>query len=489
MIDYFITRPDGRQEGPYDETALLSRIAAGKYDSEVTIWFEGLSDWEPIGNHFSLPAPPPAVPVPSCPAPPRSAATELPLEQESREAPRVLKAAIAVPRTTTPTGPTKVPTQPQPVAEQDELENDTPEEEVADIEGKSFAKKARLDLLSIRRQALKKRIPFAAIIQPILLIGLVLVGGYYFGLFESEKNDPSEDLPPTQPSAPATTAPATTEGTTPVAAAPDIIDEEDLPEYMLEDEEEVDIPGNESTSTPSATAATPSSAPEGPSLIDRMRGLFKGGKNESPATASSASNGEDAEPSDGESSTAATSTSSGRKSSSRATEEDEVDAESSSTARTLSPEDKKKLTSLKRRLRLMYKRKGNCYKKIAFYKHKIELHENCRSCYSGHCDNQGITGACRHWDMEPFDGKKVRVCHQLPRGEQRYSGIDQAISSLNTKINVIENTIARVDEKIEEMQDEIRELSGSADAVPEEPEYEYADKRSGRFSSHSSRSY
>ena len=120
----------------------------------------------------------------------------------------------------------------------------------------------------------------------------------------------------------------------------------------------------------------------------------------------------------------------------------------------------KQIATLKRKIKAMEKRKSNVETQIDFCKHKIELHELCRDCHTGNCKSQGITGACRHWAMEPFGKKRVRVCHQLPQGPQRYSGIDQAVTSLENKIDVYENTLARVEEKITELEEELEKARG-----------------------------
>ena len=139
--------------------------------------------------------------------------------------------------------------------------------------------------------------------------------------------------------------------------------------------------------------------------------------------------------------------------------------------------EEKQIATLKRKIKAMEKRKSNVETQIDFCKHKIELHELCRDCHTGNCKSQGITGACRHWAMEPFGKKRVRVCHQLPQGPQRYSGIDQAITSLENKIDVYENTLARVEEKIAELEEELEQIrsgdfSGDSD---EEDDEEHAE--------------
>jgi chaperonin cofactor prefoldin len=143
--------------------------------------------------------------------------------------------------------------------------------------------------------------------------------------------------------------------------------------------------------------------------------------------------------------------------------------------------EEKQIATLKRKIKAMEKRKSNVETQIDFCKHKIELHELCRDCHTGNCKSQGITGACRHWAMEPFGKKRVRVCHQLPQGPQRYSGIDQAITSLENKIDVYENTLARVEEKIAELEDELEQarsgdFSGDSDEEDDEDSAEDAEE-------------
>lgn len=54
MKDYFVTKGDGTQEGPYDEAYLKSRVEAGKYENDALIWCEGMDAWEPIAQHFAM---------------------------------------------------------------------------------------------------------------------------------------------------------------------------------------------------------------------------------------------------------------------------------------------------------------------------------------------------------------------------------------------------------------------------------------------------
>ncbi len=141
----------------------------------------------------------------------------------------------------------------------------------------------------------------------------------------------------------------------------------------------------------------------------------------------------------------------------------------------LTPEQRRALNSIRNRLQNMRQRRENLYRKVAYNLVKITLHELCRNCGTCNCDDQGITGACRHWARTDFDGRGVRVCHQLPAGSQRYSGIDQAISSLLNQNQVIMNTIQRVTEKIYELRAEYCDIAGSEDALPPETPCEYED--------------
>lgn len=57
---YYITKPDGSQEGPYTRQALISRIQAGKYPPGTSLWYRELPGWEPLEKHFSIPHAPSA---------------------------------------------------------------------------------------------------------------------------------------------------------------------------------------------------------------------------------------------------------------------------------------------------------------------------------------------------------------------------------------------------------------------------------------------
>ena len=53
--EYYISRPDGTQEGPYSEEQLVSRINAGKYAPDTLVWTEGMDDWAELRSLFSSP--------------------------------------------------------------------------------------------------------------------------------------------------------------------------------------------------------------------------------------------------------------------------------------------------------------------------------------------------------------------------------------------------------------------------------------------------
>ena len=46
---YYITKSNNSQEGPYDHDAFLSRCKAGKYDDQTVVWYEGLNEWVNLG--------------------------------------------------------------------------------------------------------------------------------------------------------------------------------------------------------------------------------------------------------------------------------------------------------------------------------------------------------------------------------------------------------------------------------------------------------
>lgn len=52
--EYYITRADGRQEGPYTEEQLVSRINAGKYPPDTLVWTEGMDDWAELSRLFPI---------------------------------------------------------------------------------------------------------------------------------------------------------------------------------------------------------------------------------------------------------------------------------------------------------------------------------------------------------------------------------------------------------------------------------------------------
>ena len=469
MTQYYITRPDGRQEGPYDEVALLSRVAAGKYDADVTVWFEGLAEWEPIGRHFPLPAATSAPPTAVAPLPPVAATLPSAADDYTTDAP-----GSALP----------------------EAEEYAPPAEAAPIVRRS------------KRMSQGQWVTIFCIVAVLLL--LAAGGGYFLG-----KNNP----PAMPASSPAATAPAEEED----AALP-TEDDAPLPAEEEEPQPAEDIPTPENTADAPAPAAEDEPAPQSSTPEDTADNPFvddaftddtaepdtpeqdtipAAEDAEDPSTPDTADTAvQSAEsPTPADDTTAAKDTADNEDENADTEEEedtpaaandDEDDAEEADEAdadaapKELSADEKKEVDLLKKRISNHYKRKANCYKQIALMKHKIKLHNMCRSCASGHCDSQGITGACRHWYMAPFDGKRIKVTHQLPQGAKRYSGIDQAVSSLELNIERIQKGIAEADAKIQTDSAKLTEFGCSAD-IPEEPSYEH--QRAAERSSYSGSSY
>ena len=73
MSNYYISKPDGTQEGPYDKAALFSLINKKIYTPDIYIWCESMTDWKPLREVFppkkKAPAEGAAPPPPPPPAP------------------------------------------------------------------------------------------------------------------------------------------------------------------------------------------------------------------------------------------------------------------------------------------------------------------------------------------------------------------------------------------------------------------------------------
>ena len=119
-----------------------------------------------------------------------------------------------------------------------------------------------------------------------------------------------------------------------------------------------------------------------------------------------------------------------------------------------SKEDRKR-KSLNNKIQNLERRIENYNNQIELIDLKIELHEKCRCCSTGNCRGQGSVRGCRHWAVDKHNGRNVKVCHQLPHNEQREAGIDQAISVLNKKKEMIQTVIARCQDKIAEAEAEL----------------------------------
>ncbi len=66
MSNYYISKPDGTQEGPYDKTTLISLVKNHTYSPDSYIWCEGMAEWKPFREVFKAKkkAPHPASPAP-----------------------------------------------------------------------------------------------------------------------------------------------------------------------------------------------------------------------------------------------------------------------------------------------------------------------------------------------------------------------------------------------------------------------------------------
>ena len=48
MSNYYITKPDGTQEGPYDKATLIALVKNHTYSANCYIWCEGMAAWKPF---------------------------------------------------------------------------------------------------------------------------------------------------------------------------------------------------------------------------------------------------------------------------------------------------------------------------------------------------------------------------------------------------------------------------------------------------------
>lgn len=53
MSNYYISKPDGTQEGPYDKTTLISLVKNHTYSPDSYIWCEGMAEWKPFREVFA----------------------------------------------------------------------------------------------------------------------------------------------------------------------------------------------------------------------------------------------------------------------------------------------------------------------------------------------------------------------------------------------------------------------------------------------------
>ena len=142
--------------------------------------------------------------------------------------------------------------------------------------------------------------------------------------------------------------------------------------------------------------------------------------------------------------------------------------------RVCAKEDGKAKSKVKR-IKSLRKKRDNYIEQIEFHYFKMELHDRCRDC-SANCRKQEATGACRHWVRDQFKGKGRyhRVCHQLPDDNRREAGIDQAISSIENKVDSIIKAVDKINDQIEELKndlsaDELDELGDDEVTLPTPP--------------------
>lgn len=141
-----------------------------------------------------------------------------------------------------------------------------------------------------------------------------------------------------------------------------------------------------------------------------------------------------------------------------------------------SAKEDKQAKSKIRRIKALRKKRDNYIEQIEFHYFKIELHDRCRDC-SANCRKQDATGACRHWVRDKFkgEGRYHRVCHQLPDDNRREAGIDQAISSIEDKVESITKAVDKINDQIEELKnglsaDELDSLGDDEVTLPTPPE-------------------
>lgn len=125
----------------------------------------------------------------------------------------------------------------------------------------------------------------------------------------------------------------------------------------------------------------------------------------------------------------------------------------------LQHKNEKKMKAIDR----MQKQIARYQEQIDYLEMRLELHEDCRSCGTGHCDHDDVK--CRHWAVGMYKGKRVRVCHQLPHGAKRYSGIDQAISRHEKQIEGLERNKEMVSDKISQLEEDIEQNEASIQAL------------------------
>jgi len=126
----------------------------------------------------------------------------------------------------------------------------------------------------------------------------------------------------------------------------------------------------------------------------------------------------------------------------------------------------KKIVGLRKQIQKLQGQLARYQEQIDYINLRMELHEKCRDCGSGNCDHDDVK--CRHWAVGYYKKKRVRVCHQLPHGPKRYSGIDQAISRLEKQLAGVERNQEKVNDKIYELEDELQQAEEQLAAMGEQ---------------------
>ena len=295
---YYITKPDGSQEGPYTQEALISRIQAGKYPPGTSLWYHELPGWEPLEKHFNI----------------QQARTTAGKATQLHRATRPLRKAAG--------------------------------------KAKQFPPRPHSEPGNTKRTT-------ALIVAALLLLTVGGTACWYFG--GDTDSPPAVSMTQKAPLRPATPPKQVQPEPKPM---PEPMPEPDLTADIepAEEIEEISEPVNKTTA--------PEKAGTGRSLIGFAKAIGKSIQ----ATDSTA----DKTPGETETSPQKTNARPARAprattASTSALREDAENEQASPAP--LTPEQTRQLRSCERKIRLAYTRKQKTYKRIAFYKQKIYLHE------------------------------------------------------------------------------------------------------------------